>query len=430
MLDLNMPTLARLDLPHDTFAGRVAVVTGAGRGIGREMARAFARLGARVAIAELDEPHGLETEAAIRAEGGEALFIPTDVSSADSVAGLARRVQDALGRVDLLVNNAILCPVAPVAEMEIDLWDRVMAVNLRGTFLTCKAFLPGMLANRRGTILNLISTDAMPFISAYIASKQGIAAFTQSLAAEVGEAGVSVVAFAPGFVDTPGLRGAAEGLAPRMGLTTGQFLTLPIHPAYAGTTMPAGDAAAAAVYLAARLAAEYHGEQVTGYTVLERAGVISPTGAAPEAAPANPQAIEPAAAPALECAGMARRLAQVLAETEAEFGQLPIFIRPMVRQGFKMKAGQSLQDWAQTAGALTRQLETVQAGEAAALPALRARVPRLIDLLPRLATYYREAPAEMERFTKDAGVLSAARRTAAERTALIDALLATLMDLE
>ncbi len=279
-----------LGLAQDTFASQTAVVTGGGRGIGREIVRALAWLGARVVIAELADS-GQEVERLVQEAGGAARWVKTDISSEADVARLARATRDAFGPADIVINNAILCPAAPVMDMDVALWDQVIAVNLRGTFLTCRAFLPDMVARRRGTIVNMISTDAMPYLSAYIASKQGIAAFSQSLAGEVGESGVRVIALGPGFVDTPGLRGAARGLGPRMGLSEEQFMKLSVHPAYAAA-MPAEDAAAATAYLLARLADEYHGEQVTGYTILERAGFIQPA-----SAPAVPQAHAAAVAP-------------------------------------------------------------------------------------------------------------------------------------
>ena len=131
----------------------------------------------------LDEARGRETEATIRQEGGQALFVRTDVASEAGVAALAEQTHAALGGVDILINNAAVEPVAAMADMETALWDRVMAVNLRGTFLTCRAFLPGMLRlqraageRRRGVIVNMTSADASPFMSAYIASKRREAA--------------------------------------------------------------------------------------------------------------------------------------------------------------------------------------------------------------------------------------------------------------
>jgi NAD(P)-dependent dehydrogenase (short-subunit alcohol dehydrogenase family) len=421
------PSIARLGLSPHALKGKVVIVTGGGRGIGREIVRAFAWLGARLVIAEIADT-GLETQQIVTTEGGAAQFIRTDVSSETDVAALVRRSLEMFGPADILVNNAILCPSASVLDMDVVLWDQVMAVNLRGTFLMCKAFLPQMLEQSQGTIINMISTDAMPYLSAYIASKAGIAAFTQSLAGEVGEQGVRVIAFAPGFVDTPGLRAAAQGLASHMGLTVEKFLKLPLHPAYPGA-MPAEDAGAATAYLATVLADEYHGEQVTGYTVLERAGLIKP-----DAAPAlGSLPVEPAGASAstvpgkepVQALGLAQRLLGVIEETRGEMGRFPVFIRPMVRQGFKGKSGQSIQDWKRMLETLAGQLKQM-ANSAGRSGDFEAGLPRLRLLLGKLEVYYREAPQEAGRFIKDAQALAELQQIATQRQGIIRDLLRAL----
>jgi len=419
----------RVGLARDALAGQVAVVTGGGRGIGREIVRAFAWLGARVVIAELSD-EGLETERMVKEAGGQALFVKTDVSSEAEVAGLARRTREAFGPVDILINNAILCPVAPVLEMDAALWDHVIAVNLRGTFLTCKAFLPDMVSRQRGVVVNMISTDAMPGLSAYIASKQGITGFSQSLAAEVGQQGVRVVAFAPGMVDTPGIRGAAQALAPQLGFTAEQFLSLSLHPAYAGL-MPADHAAAATAYLAVALADEFHGETVTGYTVLERAGFIhTPSAttvgrAAPAAEPA-PQLSADRKEMIRRASALSQQLQEVIAQTDAEFNKLPVFVRPMARGGFKNKSGQSVQDWARTASKLTEQLKKAEAADAVTEKQLHAECGRRKELLSKLIVYFQEVPGETARFTKDANLLRDVAQQMAEREAVARSLIAAL----
>jgi NAD(P)-dependent dehydrogenase (short-subunit alcohol dehydrogenase family) len=428
LMSPNDPLAAeRLGLGRDTFASQTAVVTGGGRGIGREIVRTLAWLGARVVIAEVADS-GEEVERLVREAGGVGRWIRTDVSNEADVARLAHATREAYGSADILINNAIVCPPASVLEMAVALWDEVIGVNLRGTFLTCKAFLPEMLNRRRGTIVNMISTDAMPYLSAYMASKAGIAAFSQSLAGEVGESGVRVIALAPGFVDTPGLRGAARVLGPRMGLGEEQFMQLSLHPAYAGA-MPAEDAAAATAYLLAQLADEYHGEQVTGYTVLERAGYLrpprSPFGknprAAGEAIPASP-----GAGPMAEAGAICQRLTEMLKETEAELARLPIFVRPMARMGFRSKAGQSTNDWTRTVADVTALVERLAGGDQTARSELRARRDPLSVLCGKLQTYYRDAPAETARFAQDRDFLRQVEATSQQRIAHIDAWLGWL----
>ena len=424
--------MTQIGLDRYSLAGRVAVVTGGGRGIGREIALAFGRSGAKVVIAELSE-QGRETERLVKELGGQALFVQTDVSSESDVGWLARAAYDAFGPVNILINNAILCPAARVMDMDVALWNRVMEVNLRGAFLTCKAFLPDMLNHtwedhQRPVIINMVSTDAMPGLSAYIASKQGLTGFSQSLAAEVGQAGVRVIAFAPGMVDTPGIREVARGLAPNLGLSPEQFLQVSLHPAYAGL-MPAGHAAAATAYLVAHLAEEYHGEVIDGYTVLERSGLIqAPQVVLPPAGPeatVNAGAVPMSGEATRRAMALSRQLQVVIDETETEFNKLPIFVRPMARAGFKSKAGQSLQDWKRTAARLTGQLEAI-AADASQVASLRASVPALNTSLEKLEVYYYGVPAETARFTKDTNLLREVSQVCSERVALIKSLAAAL----
>ncbi len=422
MVEDTLTVMGRTGLTPDTLAGQVAVVTGAGRGIGQEAARALAWLGAGVVIAELDEDGGRATEARIRDAGGIALFAKTDVSNAAAVDSLAERVRSAFGPVDLLINNAIFCPVVPAAEMAVETWDRVIAVNLRGAFLTCRAFLPGMLERSAGTIVNMVSTDAMPGLAAYIASKQGLVGFSQSLAAEVGDRGIKVIAFGPGMVDTPGIRDVAPDLAPQLGLTEDEFLQVPLHTAYTGL-MPATHAGVATAYLVGALAEAYHGELVTGYTILERVGIIEAPLVPVVGTPTTPLGAgdpEEGSRASLnqEIAEQARALLLILAQTEREFGELPVFARPMARRGFKSKSGQSLQDWMRT---LSELADLAAGGSLSA-----TSVPRYADRLEELVVYYEAVPKEMARFTKDANLLDQIAQLTRERVRVIARLVMSL----
>ncbi len=391
----------------DECNGKVVVVTGSGRGIGLQAARAFGLLGARVVIAERSE-QGQQAADAICRSGGQALYVQTDVSNSASVRQLVETTHQVFGPADIVVNNAIRIAVAPVSEMDESLWDEILSVNLRGTFLISKAFLPDLLARKDGVILNMISTEAMPGLSAYIASKQAILGFTQSLALEVGSSGVKVIPFSPGMVDTPGIRGVAADLAPRLGMTQEQFLHISLHAAYDGF-MPPEHAGAAAVYLALRLASAYHGQAVTGYEVLEQAGLLpSYTGlpaGAETAAPAN----HPSQTGAKDIQRLADQLREVIAETAREFEKLPGFVRPIARSGFKGKSGASLEDWQKLLSAF----QPDKVPQAA---------PGLIPRLEKLAHYYQGVPAETARFSKDKELLAEVQRISAERIALIQAL--------
>ena len=263
---------------------------------------------------------------------------------------------------------------------------------------------------RSGIIINMVSAEAMPGLSAYIASKQGIVGFSQSLDLEVEASNIQVIPFAPGMVDTPGIRASAPALAPLLGMTEEQFLTTPLHAAYDGL-MPPEHAGVATVYLVARLAKEVHGQVINGYEVLEKAGVLN----APLAEQVEERKIlpQPVAADAL---GTIKQLEAILVETEAELNKLPVFIRPVARTGFKSKSGQSLADWQRSLSTLRSETEAGQAFTRSSLPAL----------LRKLTVYYRDVPKETSRFTKDTEFLRQVGETSRQRMAVIGRLIQLL----
>jgi 3-oxoacyl-[acyl-carrier protein] reductase len=142
--------------------GRVVIVTGGGHGIGKVYCRALAGEGARVVVAEIDGKAADATAAALCAEGAEALAVVTDVADETSTRELARATLERFGRIDVLINNAAVFATIPISrvpldEISVEEWDRVMAVNLRGVFLACKAVLPAMKARGFGRIINIAS---------------------------------------------------------------------------------------------------------------------------------------------------------------------------------------------------------------------------------------------------------------------------------
>ena len=191
------------------FKGAIALVTGAGSGIGRATALQLAREGARVAIVDVDREAGCQTLELLHKEGGEGVFLLADVSRSADVQGAVNRVLELWGRLDTLVNNAGTMRFAPVVQLSDDDWDTVIDVNLRSAFLFSKYALPHMrrVSGRRGgTVVNVSSVHASATtrnVAAYAASKGGLEAFTRALALEVETQNVRVNAVAPGAVDTP-----------------------------------------------------------------------------------------------------------------------------------------------------------------------------------------------------------------------------------
>ncbi len=186
--------------------GRVALVTGGSRGIGRAIAIELARQGARVAVNyNASESAATAVVAEITAAGGEAIAIGGDVSRADEAAALVKRAVDHFGGLDILVNNAGITRDGLLMRMSEDDWDAVQATNLRGAFLVTKAAMRPMLRARNGRIINITSVVGVmgnPGQANYAAAKAGLIGFTRAVAREVASRGITVNAVAPGFINT------------------------------------------------------------------------------------------------------------------------------------------------------------------------------------------------------------------------------------
>jgi 3-oxoacyl-[acyl-carrier protein] reductase len=197
--------------------GRVAMITGAARGIGAAVAGRLAADGAAVAVLDLDEAAGKSTVAAIEAAGGRAIALGADVTNADQVTAAADRAAEELGSLDILVNNAGVTRDNLLFKLSEQDWDTVIGVHLKGAFLASKAAQKHMVAQKYGKIVNLSSVSALGNRGQanYSAAKMGLQGFTRTLAIELGPFGINVNAVAPGFIVTEMTAATAE----RVGIT-------------------------------------------------------------------------------------------------------------------------------------------------------------------------------------------------------------------
>jgi 3-oxoacyl-[acyl-carrier protein] reductase len=188
------------------LAGKVAIITGGGHGIGRAYALGMAREGAKVVVAEIDASAAADVAADLKHQGFDAIAVRTDVADRASVEAMVERALEAFGRIDILVNNAAIFATVPMSrspfdQIEIEEWDRMMAVNLRGTWLASRAVVPHMRARGYGKIINISSGTALKGSASrihYVTSKAGVLGFTRTLAQELGKDGICVNCVAPG----------------------------------------------------------------------------------------------------------------------------------------------------------------------------------------------------------------------------------------
>ena len=202
-----LPLIAGIQLPD-----KVAIITGAGAGIGKATALVLAQAGCRIVIGEIVPEWGEATAVELRTDGREAIAVPMDVAIRGDARCLAEAALAEFGAIDMLINVAGLYPAVPLVEMDEAAWDRVYAVNIKGVFNCCQAVLPTMIKNERGKIVNIASVDGMqPGIlpgrsgfgnAHYCSSKGAVITFTKCVAAEMAPHGINVNAISPGWVAT------------------------------------------------------------------------------------------------------------------------------------------------------------------------------------------------------------------------------------
>jgi NAD(P)-dependent dehydrogenase (short-subunit alcohol dehydrogenase family) len=254
--------------------GKLALITGGGRGIGRAIALAFAREGADVAVAARTEAQVRTVASTIQSECGvQAIPVVCDVSNTESVREAFARVGQEFGRApDILVNNAGIAVSAPFLKTDDELWQRHLAVNLSGTFYCARAALPAMLERGWGRVINVASIAGKiggPYIAAYTASKHGVLGLTRSLALEVALKGITVNAICPGYVDTEMTMRGIENITARTGKSADEALELLKRMSPQNRLVTSEEVAAVALLLASE-----EGRGITGQAINVDGGTV------------------------------------------------------------------------------------------------------------------------------------------------------------
>lgn len=247
------------------LTGRIAVVTGGGRGIGRAVALSLAAAGADVAVTARSADELEETAAAIRATGRRAEAIVCDVAERPQVDAMVARVRTALGDPLILVNNAGIAGSAKLAETTDEMWDQMLRVNATGAFYCTRAVLPLMLKAKWGRIVSMASVTARvgaPYIAAYTASKHALLGLTRAVAAEVASRGITVNAVCPGYVDTEMTDASTANIVKRTGRTEQDARKILEGFSPQGRLMTAAEVAAMTTYLCSEAARGINGQGI------------------------------------------------------------------------------------------------------------------------------------------------------------------------
>jgi NAD(P)-dependent dehydrogenase (short-subunit alcohol dehydrogenase family) len=328
---------------RQSLEGEVVLVTGGGKGIGYEAARALIWLGAQVVIAEIDKQAGKAAVANLTDEfgNGRASFIHCDVADEQSVASLTGELLRRYGRVDVVLNNATIAPLGAVLELPIEQWDISYGVNLRGPVLLARAFLPGMIQRRHGTFV-CVSSTGVAYMGAYEILKTAQVELANTLEAELEGTGVVVFTIGPGLALTDTARAGVDFLAKKHGQSFDEFYALVEQQTLSVEAAGAGFAAAVA------MAERFHGQEIISAAALSAAGIeLVEREAAPVQHGLTPEQIKTVIT-------LARRVRETLAEQAEGWQQRSFFEKQWVIRDFKKNAGMPVEEWLDILGRLER----------------------------------------------------------------------------
>ncbi len=316
------------NLKYNQLAGNVALVTGAGGGIGYETARSLLWLGIKVVIAEINKEKGKKAEIELNAQFGKnsALFIHVDIGNAKSVKKLAKEVIKRYGKLDILINNATITPIGAVHRVTIQKWDSSYQTNLRGPVLLVNHFLPQMLERNSGIIVFVPSSGAAPYMGAYEVFKTAQVELSNTLAAELENTGVVTFAIGPGLVKTETANTAIQEIAPLYGKSVAEFYKMSENVLITAAEAGAGFAVSVA------LASQYRGTETSSIQALMDAGI-------PIGKPDKSEQIQLTDAEKEQLSALLHEIRKTFMEQLEGWKNRPVFERQWVLRDFKKHTG-------------------------------------------------------------------------------------------
>jgi NAD(P)-dependent dehydrogenase (short-subunit alcohol dehydrogenase family) len=379
--------ISKGNLTKDSLKDEVAIVTGAGRGIGYEAARALIWLGANIAIAEINEKTGKAAVESLESEfgKGKVIFVETNVGNDKNIEKLSEEVLKKWGKVDVVLNNATVFPIGEVKDMPIDKWDFSYRVNLRGPVLLAKAFLPGMIRRKHGVFVCVSSSGAAPFMGAYEVFKTAQGELASTVAAEVEGKGVYAYTIGPGIVRTPGLVEGGGQIASCMGKTLDSLLEM--NKSFEISPEAAGAGFAASIVLASR----YHGQETSSIQVLREIGIAS-EGEKSQQIPRTAPSLEPSA-PSTETDELYKGVMKTYSEQSDGWKKRNLFERQWVARDFKKNTGMSIDEMLAALKAMEDKMNK------------QISLQSAIEILKKLATYYKHQQDQLKGFEKDPHIL-------------------------
>jgi NAD(P)-dependent dehydrogenase (short-subunit alcohol dehydrogenase family) len=380
--------ISKGSLKQNSLEGEVALVTGAGRGIGFEAARALGWLGANVIIAEIDEKTGKIAEEIINRELGakKAIFVKTDIRRDKDIDELAEAATKRFSKVDIVLNNATVFPMGAVKDTSIESWDFSYQVNLRGPVLLARKFVPKMIDRQHGTFVCVSSSGAAPFMGPYEVFKTAQVEFANTLAAELEGTGVYAFTIGPGISKTPGFIEGGGRVAQLMGMNLDDLFELNKN------AQISPEAAGAGFAISIALAKKYHGQETSSIQVLREANISITEQEKSKVTTQTSVASQAVITKEQEKRGKSELYKAVLntfMEQSIGWKKRNLFERQWVSRDFKKYTGFSIDEMQTTVNALGNTL--MGAGPTA----------EFIEPLNKLAAYYAHQQDQLKGFEKN-----------------------------